>query len=201
MARQFNPKWSVNIIGVFNRAYGDKDVALRSALRPFISTSQFKQLYGDAIRDEIFKRTVDDNIDKNGSAFKKYSPTYKQSLIFKAYGKSSEVNLELTGSMMSSIRFKSAGQSLEFFIDGNENKNKARGHITGMEGKGVKRDFFGLPDDVLDDLMKETLNPFIKYDMKQIVDLFGNVASAQISLGRQSAQLDVGLAQTGLEGE
>jgi hypothetical protein len=103
--------------------------------------------------------------------------------------------------MMSSIRFKSAGQTLEFYLDGNDNKNKARGHITGMEGKGIRRDFFGLPDDVLDELMRDTLNPFVKYDMKQIVDLFGRAASAQISLGRQSAQLDVGLIQTGLEGE
>jgi hypothetical protein len=158
-------------------------------------------LYGDAIRDEIFKRTVDENIDKNGSVFKKYSPSYKSSLIFKAYGKSSEVNLELTGSMMSSIRFKASNQTLEFYLEGSENKNKARGHITGMEGKGVRRDFFGLPDDVLDELMRDTLNPFVKYDMKQIVDLFGRAASAQISLGRQSGQIDVGLDQTGLENE
>ncbi|MBO9665926.1 MAG: hypothetical protein J7501_03865, partial [Bdellovibrio sp.] len=51
---------------------------------------------GQFIIDRIVDRTRDGR-DVNGKAFAKYSESYKNSFIFHAWGKSNDVNLELSG--------------------------------------------------------------------------------------------------------
>lgn len=108
-----------------------------------------KQAFGQVMIDKIISRTQDGS-DVNGREFAKYSESYKNSSIFKAYGKTSDVNLELTGGMLSGLDIiKSTRNTITVGIN-DETAARAYGNITGMKGHptldGVtpKRNFFGL---------------------------------------------------------
>lgn len=110
-----------------------------------------------AVIDYIVARTQDAQIDVNGRPFKKYSKAYAETTDFKLLGKStSEVNLTATGSMLQSIDvLKDAGNVFTIgFTETIENK-KAHGHQTGFEGEGPKREFFGVTDRELKELIRE----------------------------------------------
>lgn len=99
---------------------------------------------------------VDSGKGLNGVKLKSpYSKAYSDSLNFKAAGKSStEVNMKLSGDMMSSIDLLSEdGATIEIGIDNETQAIKAYGNQTGFEGhptiKGPKRPFFGVSVDEL----------------------------------------------------
>ena len=75
---------------------------------------------------------------------KKYSKAYRASDAFKAAGKSSKVNLRLSGDMLGLIEATSeTANTVTLSWEDSEEAAKAHGHITGG-GRLPVRDFFGL---------------------------------------------------------
>lgn len=109
--------------------------------------------------DQIVKRTQNGK-DKNGSAFAKYSKDYKNSLNFRNAGKSSSVDLTLSGDMLDSIAILSnrGGKVVIGFEKGSDENGKADGNIRGTFGQdrkvGPKRDFLGISEGELDKILK-----------------------------------------------
>lgn len=120
------------------------------------ANSRLKEVIGQAIIDKIQERTQS-NKSRTGSSFKRYSKSYKSSLDFKAAGKSSTVNLTLTGDMLNLMDITDdTGNTITIGWDESDEAAKAHGHITGnRRGPGVKRDFFGLPAGELDKIVNE----------------------------------------------
>jgi hypothetical protein len=110
----------------------------------------------ELIIDRIVERTMDLKIDKNGRPFDPLkSESYKA---FKmSIGAGGEANLRLTGEMLGSLQYKpskSSSTKIVVGIDASRNAEenaKAKGHITG--DIGVKRDFLGLPQSEIDEIV------------------------------------------------
>lgn len=121
-----------------------------------------KNAIGQRIVDYMRDRTAK-SLDNKNKQFKSYKSSYKKSDVFEAYGKTSKVDMELTGSMLSSMGFKKDGNVLRFGFDDQEDEEKAYGHMTGMEGhkflegKTKIRQFFGISEE---DLRNEILPDF-----------------------------------------
>lgn len=178
MARKFNPKYKVNLIEVFNRAYANDDVRLRSAIRPTLQDPTFKMLYGSRVINEIEKRTLS-GVDRNDKPFKGYDKDYKNSKIFKIYkGGKIKPDLKLTGEMLASMEAKQTAYTISVEMIGDNNKAKAHGHIN---GGGVRnslpiRDFLGLPRDVEESLLRKTLSDYLNEN----IEAFADVTSASL---------------------
>lgn len=180
MASQFNPQYRLDLISIYNRAYKSVDRELRDKLRATLRRGEFKALYSSLVIDEIQKRTQDKRIDKSNKPLGTYKSSYQSSLDFKIYkGKQSTVNLTLTGDMLSSMTPKKmTGTEIVIEFIGDDNKNKAYGHISGFKGhpfiKGIqKRDFFGLPKDVEEKLMVEAIKNSRSATPQEIRELRG----------------------------
>lgn len=135
-------------------------VDLEELLGVDLSDSPFLvQSIGQEIVDYMRERTSK-SVDRNGKAFAAYSKAYKQSEDYEAAGKSSKVNMKLRGYMLNSLDFEANGSVIEFGFDDEEEELKAYGHMTGMEGhkyldgKTPVREFFGMNDDDLVDLIE-----------------------------------------------
>lgn len=135
-------------------------VDLEELLGVDLSDSPFLvQSIGQEIVDYMRKRTSK-SVDRNGKAFAAYSKSYKQSEDYEAAGKSSKVNMKLRGYMLNSLDFEANGSVIEFGFDDEEEELKAYGHMTGMkghkhlDGKTPVREFFGMNDDDLVDLVE-----------------------------------------------
>lgn len=158
----YNPTFKIRLLDVLEDAYPDEE--LRESLRPFISDVEFKQIYGQRVVDRIVERTRDENVDKNNRPLGSYSKTYKESLIFSIYkaGQTS-VDLTLTGEMLESLTHKPSRYEITVFLDGQNNRDKAQGHITGRygtKGRSKPRDFLGVPKDELRELFRDSMKEF-----------------------------------------
>lgn len=116
---------------------------------------------GQFIIDKIVERTKSGRA-VDGSKFAKYSESYKDSLEFKAFGKSSKVDMELSGEMLSTLTIiSSKNGKIKVGWSDSENNAKAYGNITGMEGhptlEGVTpaRNFFGMTAAEIAEMQKE----------------------------------------------
>jgi hypothetical protein len=158
----WNPTYKVNLLDVLDKAFTSDQ--LKDALRPTVAESGFKALYGQRVVDEIVVRTREENIDKKGRSLGTYSTTYKDSLVFQIYkGGQRRVDLTLTGEMLESLRAKSSRYDITVFLDGDENKAKAQGHISGIygtKGRSKPRDFLGLPTKEEVRLFKEAMKDY-----------------------------------------
>lgn len=93
--------------------------------------------------DRIIERTKDSEfLNDLSSNAKVYSKKYKDSLDFKAAGKSNKVNLTLTGDMLGLLELEVDGNEVELGWDDELEQLKASNHIVG--DTVPKRDFFGL---------------------------------------------------------
>ncbi len=145
MGKNWNPTFKINLLDVLAKT--EFDSGTKDKLRPFIGTSEFKQLYGQRVVDRIVDRTRDESLDKNNKQFASYSSSYKKSLIFQIYGKDDPPDLTLTGEMLESLNHKASnGWVITFQLEGQNNKNKAAGHKYGIKTKKGKviRDFLGM---------------------------------------------------------
>ena len=175
MARSYNPKYEINIKSVFDSAYSGQSYKLKSKLKPILKDRVFRDAYAFRVIDEITKRTLS-GIDKNGRVFPKYSESYLKSLVARTHGKSrGRVNLWLTGSMLSDLQRTNKFNTITFTLRSQLNKNKARGHISGMEGAGKKRDFFGLPKGVESSLLKQTIRDYRNNNLSVEADIYDEV--------------------------
>ena len=162
----FNPKYSVNLIQVFNRVFGGKPREVRRDMRKTVLTEQFKRDFGIRAIDKIVDRSKS-GIDKNGKRFPGYSQSYISSLEFQIYGKSpGTVNLTLTGEMLASMEIRTTGRGLSIEMADQDNADKAHGIITGQQGKwGKRRDFLGLPQSDENEIMRRVME--INYSPSQ----------------------------------
>lgn len=99
-------------------------------------------------------------LDKNNNAFVGYSASYKDSLEFRIGGKSSNVDLTLSGDMLDSIELlrDRKGAITVGFSRGQEN-DKAEGNIIGSYGRSANpskaRDFLGIHPSDLTRILKQ----------------------------------------------
>lgn len=108
----------------------------------------------DLIIERIYERTTKENRDADGKRFPGYSKSYINSLDFKIGGKSkSNVNLELSGDMLASIKLLSEKpkEIVVGFERGSEENAKADGNIRGTYGTSTPnprkaRNFLGVSD-------------------------------------------------------
>lgn len=122
----------IDLVDMFGRSVRDEDI---------------RQIIADQVIETIQRRTLKGFGVENGRVvrFKKYSPKYA-----KLKGQSN-VDLELSGSMLNSISvIKSTPTKILIGIS-NEDAPKAHGHMTGQEGKGPlpRRSFLGLTSEDL----------------------------------------------------
>jgi len=123
------------------------------------------------VKDFIIERTQDKHLDKNNRPFPKYSKEYERSLNFRLGGKSSAVDLTLSGDMLAAIEVleNKKGKITIGYKKGTEN-DKAEGNIIGSYGKPSgdpkkARDFLGITDK----------------DFKNIVDKYKNESAVEQS--------------------
>jgi hypothetical protein len=160
--------FKVDVIKVLQAAY--TSAAVQDKLSEFAIESEFKQLFGIRMVDRIVERTRDLNKDKNNKNFPAYSDrkgvvNYKDSLIFQIYGKSSDVDLTLTGAMLESLNADSGSGRLIIIDVSEDQKGKAEGNIKGSYGKSrsnskLARDFLGLPEKEINKLFKESMQDY-----------------------------------------
>lgn len=139
-----NPRMKVNLKKIF-----DVDLSRFPSL---------KQAVGQEILDIIKDRTQKKSKSWEGDAFPKYSKEYKNSLAFKAFGKTNKVNLTLTGDMLELMDFDDEGNVLHVGWDDSNEAAKAHGHITGNIAKKKsqgKRDFFGLSQEDIEKVRRK----------------------------------------------
>lgn len=137
---------------------------------------------GQFLIDRIVERTQEGK-SSDGSKFAKYSASYKDSLEFKAFEKSSNVNMTLSGDMLSSLTIiSSKNGKIKIGWDDPENNAKAYGHMTGMEGHPVlegitpKRQFFGVTADEIAVMKKEFRPDFSEKAKENDSILVGKIA-------------------------
>lgn len=142
----------------------------------FADRSEIRDAIAQALMDKIIKRTEGAK-DINDSPFRGYSKEYKKSLDFKAAGKSSKVNLKLSGDMLGLLDIvETSGNTVTLGWTESDEAAKAHGHITGdKKGPKVKRDFFGLsPKDVkqVTDEFQDDIKDLIKAQRSESEDKF-----------------------------
>lgn len=160
MAIKWNPEKKIELLKLLERTIDDKRI--RDALRPTMAESQFKKLFGQRVVDLLVERAKDGK-GKDGPFSGTYSKTYRESEEFQIYkAGQKKIDLTLTGEMLESLKFKQEKYSVVINLQGQENRNKAEGHISGLYGKAqVKpRNFMELPDSVLNKVFLESIKDY-----------------------------------------
>lgn len=164
---KFNPKLELNLNTL---SATNLTPAIARTVRPQLKTIEFKTLFANRVIDEIYERTQE-GVDKKDKKFTAYSKSYTKSQIFEVYkGGQENVDLTLTGSMLSSLDSKLNGNNVIIFFNDDTDAAKAHGHINGTKVL-PKRDFFGLPKDVLNNLFKESVKDYIKGNLDESEDI------------------------------
>lgn len=120
-----------------------------------------RKIIAQEIIDHIVERSREDGLDKNNNKFAPYSKSYKKSLDFKIGGKTSKVDLTLTGEMLDSLKLISHNpDSILIGYDAGDSVNgKAEGNIRGTYGQKKKvapaRDFLGIHKDSLKRILEK----------------------------------------------
>lgn len=135
-------------------------INLRDLLGGLASDQTVTESFKAALVDHIRERTRSGR-DVDGKLFPKakksdgYSKSYQNSLAFKVYGKTNEIDMTLTGDMLDTMKVEEKGFDIKITFDGLLNNTKAFAHITGFEGHPTIKDtkprkFFGITDKELE---------------------------------------------------
>lgn len=109
----------------------------------------------NVIRDRTAK-----SLDKNRNPFPAYSKEYKASDDFKLAGKTSRVDLTLSGDMLADLGVLSVKKGqIEIGFERGEQRAKAHGHITGANGNLPVRNFLGISEDELGSILRRVPPP------------------------------------------
>lgn len=153
-------KWNINLKSNIKKAFDGKSSEFIARAYQKLNERDVKKVIGERVIERVVERTLDSK-DKNNKKFENFAPyssSYKKSFEFKVYGKTSKVNLLLTGEMLNGMRATpiDGGVIIDFYDDQND---KAHGHIHGIKSKKGKvvRDFFGLPQDELNKIIKDAI--------------------------------------------
>lgn len=120
-------------------------------------TADQRILLAELIMVEIRKMTKR-SLDVDGAPFAEYSESYKESTEFEIAGKTSKVNLTLTGDMLASMELIThiKGQVRIGYKKTNPEAGKVQGNQSGIRGNSMDivnpRPFLGLPEPVLKSL-------------------------------------------------
>lgn len=171
--RKSNPKFEVSLVTLYDKAI--RNTELGNALRGVVSDPIFHQFIGQRIVDRIIERT-ESGIDMFGKTFKSYSKSYKESFVFQIYKSSGDpVNLRLTGDMLEDMVSSSKSRNtIIISMENEEQQLKAGGHMNGIKSKKgkVKREFLGLPDNELIQIMKDSVKDFREASPDAYAELF-----------------------------
>lgn len=145
---------------VISGSSGSWLVEQRIDLGELFGTNSLPESFLNRVGQEIIDRMIDRIKDGNsvhGKGFKSYDEDYIDSDEFKAYGKSrNNVNMRLTGDMLNLIDIKAVeGTTIVIGWNDQESNDKAHGHMTGFQGKGTKREFFGANQKLLEEIRDE----------------------------------------------
>lgn len=121
---------------------------------------ELKQAFGQALIDHMVERT-ESGVDKNGQKFSAYPKSYKESDAFKAFGKTSKVNLTMTGDMLAQIDIVEA-KANEIKIGWRDDTENAKAYNHNTGDTVTKRPFFGINDKDLSNVSKEFKPDFTK---------------------------------------
>jgi hypothetical protein len=159
-------KYKIDVLKVFDFAYGGSDPKLRAKLRGTLGNAIFMQKFGEEIIERIVKRTLK-GIDKNSIEFPEYSKSYLESYVFELYKKNpARVNLRLSGQMLSSMKVSRGSYEVTIWIPDDFNNAKAHGHIFGKK----KRDFLGLPRQDEADAMRTVFKRLGSGTIENLID-------------------------------
>lgn len=126
---------------------------------------ELRASFAQAIIDYIVDRTHK-GLDIDGEKFAAYSQDYVHSDAFRAFDKSKNVNLEMSGNMLGSIEvLESKGSTVKIGWADEEENAKAFNHNTGDTVR--KRRFFGVNEKDLAELSKEFKPDFNKSKFDQ----------------------------------
>lgn len=148
-----------NLVDIFDRAYSDKPNEVKDQLRPLLKESLIKEAFAREVIFTIRERTKSQNTDVNNEQFAKYAQSYIKSKRFRNFSKSpSDINLTLSGSMLSSMEGDSSENSrvVTIGIGSGVNTLKAYNHITG--DTVAERDFFGLLENQDEEILRKIIN-------------------------------------------
>lgn len=137
------------------------------------------------VMDKIIARTQQGK-DKNGNKFAPYSKGYKDSVNFKIGGKSSSVDLTLSGDMLDSMEIVKNGPKVEIgYSAGNPERGKAEGNILGTYGQSKPtapaRDFLGIQESELDRILRKYPSGTQKAEQRAKETLIKEGESARLS--------------------
>ncbi len=114
------------------------------------SHSDLKDRIGQAVIDAMIKRT-EKGVDVYGAKFASYSKEYKDTLEFKAYGKTNKVNMHLRGDMLGKVDIlNNSGNKIRIGWDEEKECLKAYNHNVG--DTVPKRAFFGATQSQLEQI-------------------------------------------------
>lgn len=173
-----NPLFKIDLNSLFNDVYSGEEKDLRNKIRYILNDPEFRRLFSELVIEKIVERTQKGE-DKDGESLGTYSALYKQSATFKIYkGMKRKVNLTLTGDMLSDMQnFRKNKGEISIGFSDSDNKKKAYGHITGFRGhpfikKAKKRDFLGLPNDILKKILKDSILLYFNTGSSRLVDIY-----------------------------
>lgn len=130
---------------------------------PSSFNAEQRLLAGRMIIDKIQNNTSLGK-DRYGQSFPRYSAEYRTSLDFENAGKSSRVNLQLTGDMLISLEIikHSQGSITIGYPSGHPDSGKVEGNVIGSYGgdpnPSKARPFIGLPQRQLDLIIARVRN-------------------------------------------
>lgn len=147
---------------------------------------------------EFIKERTAKGVDKNNKKFKGYSKPYKNSLEFKVAGKTSKVDLRLSGEMLAELELLTdrAG-SITIGYDATDKKlnEKVEGNIKGTYGQkkstGKARDFLGIKEKDLNNILKK-YKPESEKIKDRFQDLLKSAAAAEKILGQVQTRSEGG---------
>ena len=139
------------------------------------NSSLFRQGVGQDIIDAIRERTEKGRFLKVSGKWSQYSEGYKDSIAFKAYGKTNKVNLRQSGEMLDGLDIiNETKNTIKIGWNDPLDAEKAHGHITGNVGK--KRDFLGLTEEEIKSIRSKWAD--VLDDFKSAPEDTGSVTSS-----------------------
>lgn len=127
-------------------------------------TPQQRKELADLVIEHIYERTTEEGRDKNGKKFPSYSASYIKSLDFANAGKSSKVDLQLSGDMLASMQLLKTrpGELVIGYKAGDELNGRVEGNRLGSYGGDPDpkkaRDFLGIQPTKLRELIRYIKN-------------------------------------------
>lgn len=124
-------------------------------------TPEERQAIAAEVIEYIIKRTKEQGLDKNNRPFAGYSKAYKESLDFQIAGKSSAVNLELSGEMLNllSLVDHGKGKITIGYEAGDPINGRVEGNRLGTYGNSTPvtrpRDFLGITKKDLTEILRK----------------------------------------------